>query len=474
MRCMFLVALFLLPVLTTAQSMYISEGVSIRNDYGYELIGRLRDRILVFRDKYDEYEIQAYDQQMRSVWNRELNDLDKKGMNVLSVVPGKNDFSIVYKLRRRGQILLRLHKYDPGANLIDTATIKDYGERLFNIPSLKTLESEDHNCMIVYNDAESDRLEITCFRVDRMVVLWDKVINRSNTDDDINASEMALSNDGTLFFVQEKNNRKGRMEDHKFEVTTIKAVGPETVHTIQMSDVLTSDVLFQYDNQNRQLIGAGLYGEKNRERTNGTFFIRFNPSESSPLLRYEPFDDQFISVLRRKDVEDDNKGIGDAMAAQLILRQDGGALLLVERAHEIMRGSASTRGFWRDGSRLVVDYYYDDLFVVAMHPDGKVHWKTVLHKKQYSQDDEGTFSSFFSLKNADKLRFLFNDEIKYENTCSEYVISPFGDFDRNNLLNTAGQGLRLRFRDARQISQSECLVPSEFRNKLRIVLLRFQ
>jgi len=472
MRSLLLLLLF--PVLLSAQTMHISEGLNIRSDYGYELIGRLRDRILVFRDKYDEFEIQAYDQQMRPAWNRELEGLDKRGVQIIAITAGKNDFSVIYKLRRRGQVLLRLHKYDPGANLIDTATIKDYGERLFNVPDLKHLQSEDHSCMVVYNNAESGRLEATCFRMDKMVVLWDRVIPYEDTDTEINAEKFALSNDGTLFLIKEKNNRKGRIEDHKFEVTMIKS-GSESTRTIAVPEILTSDVLFEYDNQHQQLIGAGLYSEKNRERANGAFFIRFSPADPvRPLVKYEPFDDHFFSILRRKDGEEDSKGVLDAKAAQIILRHDGGALLIVERTHEIMRGATSTRGFWRDGSRLVVDYYYDDLFIVALQPDGKTQWKTVLHKKQYSQDDDGTFSSYFPFRNADKLRFLFNDEIKYENTCSEYVLTPFGDFDRNNLLTTEGQTLRLRFRDAKQISNSECLIPSEFRNKLRVVLLKFQ
>jgi hypothetical protein len=33
--------------------------------------------------------------------------------------------------------------------------------------------------------------------------------------------------------------------------------------------------------------------------------------------------------------------------------------------------------------------------------------------------------------------------------------------------------LRLRFRDAIQLSSTETLVPSEFRNKLRLVLIRY-
>ena len=67
-------------------------------------------------------------------------------------------------------------------------------------------------------------------------------------------------------------------------------------------------------------------------------------------------------------------------------------------------------------SRSVVDYFYEDLFVLAFYPDGNLHWNTILHKKQYSQDDEGVFSSYFLFKTPAFLRLIFNDEIKFENT----------------------------------------------------------
>jgi hypothetical protein len=147
--------------------------------------------------------------------------------------------------------------------------------------------------------------------------------------------------------------------------------------------------------------------------------------------------------------------------------------MVVERYHETLQGAAAGQGFFHDGMRTIVNYYYDDVFLVAFQPNGQTQWQTALHKKQYSQDDDGTFSSYFLLRNVDKMRFLFNDEIKYENTCSEYVVNPIGDFDRNSLLNTINQGLRLRFRDSLQLNASECIVPSEYRGRLRLVLLRF-
>lgn len=460
------------PFILPAQSMVVSEGLAIRNDYGYELIGRLRDRILLFRDKFDDFEVQAFDNQMRLSWSRELDDLEKRGVQILSVVGSKNDFSVVHKVRRRSHAVLRIHKYDPGANLIDSMLVKDYGERVFSPPVLDIVRSDDRNCFVVFNASERDKLEITCFRLDKMQVLWDKIITVDNDFSESNIQAMALSNAGEFFFITEKNNRRNKIEEHECRILRVSATS-EVLTRVPMREFLTSDMQFVYDNQNQRLIGAGLYADKNRDRANGYFFLSVTQGETLQVIRHEPFDDKFISILRQKDVADDTKGISDAEVKQLILRQDGGVILVAERLREIQRGSAAGRGFWREGLRVVVDFYYDDVFAIALHPDGQVHWKTVLHKKQYSQDDDGTFSSFYLVRNSDKLRLLFNDEIKYENTCSEYVLSPAGDFDRNSLLTTNGQNLRLRFRDALQISAGECLVPSEFRNKLKLVLLRF-
>lgn len=468
-RAVFLLALAVPGI--GQNNLHISEPLTLRNDFGYELIGRLRDRILLFRDKYDEFEIQAFDNQMRLSWNRKLEDIDKNGIQILAVIGGRNDFSVVYKRRKRGTTTLHVHKYDPGANLIDSMTVKDYGERMFSPPALEILQSEDRSCLVAMNTAERTRMESTCFRLDKMQVQWDKVIMLNDNFFDSNLRSMTLANNGDFYMITELNNRRSKLESHEYQVLQVRASGDQT-YKVPLPDFLTTDVQFRYDNQNRQLVGAGLYTDKNRDRANGVFFIRLAPGSGAPFLHYEEFSDKVISILRRKDVSDDNKGITDANIQQLVLRRDGGVMVVIERYHEIQRGSGASRGFWRDGMRLVLDYYYDDLLLMALNPNGELHWTTVLHKKQYSQDDEATFSSYFLMLNEENIHFMFNDEIKYENTCSEYVVNALGEFDRNSLMNTFGQSLRLRFRDALQLNASECLVPSEFRNKLRLVLLK--
>lgn len=468
---LFLLFLTAAPAFAQGNRVLMSEPIPLRNDYGYELIGRMKDRILLFRDKYDDFEVQAFDNAMRLSWSRKLEDIEKNGVQILSVIGGKNDFSVVYKQRRRGITSLHVHKYDAGANRIDSATIKSYGERMFSPPSIDVLFSEDRNCIVAMNMAERARMETVCFRLDKLEVLWDKVILLDDVYHDSNIRSMSLSNAGDFFMVTEINNRRNRLESHEYQVFHARATADRMVR-VPLSEFLTTDVKFAYDNVNHNLVGAGFYSDKNRDRANGVFYVRV-PQTGQPVLRYESFSDKIISILRRKDVEEDTKGITYANIQYIVPRYDGGAIIVAERYHEIQRGTAAGRGFWRDGMRLVMDHYYDDLLLVALHPDGVPHWTTVLHKKQYSQDDDATFSSFCMVRAPDRLHFLFNDEIKYENTCSEYVVNPLGEFDRNSLMNTFGQNLRLRFRDALQLNANECLVPSEFRNKLRLVLLKF-
>ncbi len=457
------------------QTAIVSDPLFIRSDYGYELIGRIQDHVLVFRDRFDNFTVQAFDNQMHLSWSKDLVDLDHRGMQILGVVPGRNDFSVVFQLRRRGHTILRVHKYDPGANLIDSLMLKDYGELSFNTPVLHLERSDDRNAIVVYNTADRDHIQAIGFMLDKMQVLWDAITVADDAADvfEERQPEVAISNAGTFFWVAEKNNRRGRLDKHELNILRFDGTGVHR-NKVPIGAYVTIDSRYVFDNLNNRLSSAGLWSEKGHDRANGAFYISIMPGrDSAQVIRYELFDEKFMSVLHQKEVGEDNRGIGDALLRELLVRQDGGIIMVAERYHEVERGSAAGRGFFHDGMRTIMDYYYDDLFVIAFEPNGKTQWKTALHKKQYSQDDEGTFSSYFLMRNTDRMHFFFNDEIKYENTCSEYALSPSGYLDRNSLLNTLNQSLRLRFRDSLQLNATECLVPSEFKGRLKLVLFQF-
>ena len=145
-----------------------------------------------------------------------------------------------------------------------------------------------------------------------------------------------------------------------------------------------------------------------------------------------------------------------------------------ELAKEFLRGGGSTAYYARTGVRPIIDFYYDDLFLISFHPDGALHWKNILHKKQYSQDDDAVYSSYFLTKTPSALRLVFNDEVKQSNTVSEYVVRGNGEYDRNAVMNTEQKDLSIRFRDGIQISASAFVAPSERRHKIKLVKVSFE
>ncbi len=454
------------------QTITVSEEISLRNDAGYELIGDLRGNMLLFRDRSTEYEIQSFDERMQPSWSKML-ELDKKYPKVIKVIGGKTDFSILYHFRDRGHTILKAHRYDPAANLLDSATIMDYGY-LFFTPGFEVVRSDDKSKAIVYYIEKQNIVRACAIDLGTLDRLWEKSFSLSSFYFGIDEFQVTVDNDGRMFLIIERNNYKSKKKHHYYEVVECSGDPLEVDGRYQVSleDKLTYDVSFTYDNLNKRLVGAGLYYEKNLERAEGYFYLSMDPrTEDSHLLRFEPFDDEFVATLMGKE-KAKNRGIAEVNVREVVLRRDGGVLIIIERNRQSERRSgASNRTFYESGARSVIDYYYDELIVISVHPSGETHWKSVLHKKQYSQDDSGMYSSYFLFKSPLNLRFLFNDEIRQENTVSEYVLNALGEYNRNGLLSTEHLDLKLRFKDAVQVDANAVVVPSERRNRLKLMKL---
>lgn len=474
MKNWFTYCLFLLPFFSMGQVVTVSEDLSIRNDKAYDLIGKMKDRILLYREKNNNVEIQAFDERLRLSWDKEL-EFDHKRAEVITMIPERDQFSIIYKYKKKGTLYIKLHKYDPGANLLDSTTIISYRHR-FLTPNYQITHSEDKKSILLFSIEKQTNVKAISFNLQTLQIRWETSFILKDPSFYNNHMEVLVSNRGDMYFISSQNNRKSKRDNHFYEV--FYAGHNSNVvdrFVVPMKGKLSYDIRFLYDNLNKKLVAGGLYSDKNSSRSNGYFSISIptnNPDNHR--VSFTPFDDDFVSDLDGKKVKN-NKGVDDVEIREIVLRRDGGMLLIYEKTKLFERRSASTtRGYGNpEGLAFNVDYYYDNLFVVSVHPDGEPHWKTVLHKKQYSQDDNAMFSSYFLLKTPSSLRLLFNDEIRYENTVSEYVLKGNGNYDRNSVLSTEDQDIRLRFQNAMQIGSRELLIPSERRNKLRLVRVTY-
>jgi hypothetical protein len=463
--------LFILPYTLYSQDILVSEDMPLRNDVSYELIGELRGNILLYHNRNTEHEIQCFDPRMQLDWSKEL-EFERKTAKTMGVFSYGDDFYIFYHYRKKGNTLVKVHRYDAGANLKDSSLVFDYGY-LFFTPDFEIVRSEDRSKVLIFFVEKQSIMRAVSFDIKTMKMLWEKSITPekySYSEDDL---QLLVDNKGNMQLIIGKDNFRSRRKDHFYEVHSYYGdTGEYRIFQVPFKNMLSYDAYFSYDDLNNRLVATGFYAEKDLSRATGIFYLNANPrNPDEQTLKFNEFDSKTLtSILGKKGKR--AKGLREISVQEVVLRRDGGAILIGERNRMYERGG-TTRTYIDGLNNFMVDYYFDEILITSIHPTGETHWNTILHKKQYSQDDNAIYSSYFLFKTASSLRFLFNDEISYENTVSEYILNGLGNFDRNSLLNTAHLDLRLRFRDAIQTTANTLIVPSERRNRLKLVKMEF-
>ncbi|HKK73550.1 MAG TPA: hypothetical protein VJ953_00650 [Saprospiraceae bacterium] len=471
-RLSFSICLFFLCAQVTliAQRIMVSDELPLRSDISYEIIGEFGEQVLLFRDKSVSFEVQAFDENMRSSWTKEI-ELLKRSPEVIGINSIRDSFTLFYQHRDRGDFHVRAYRYNAKAALKDSVLISVI-DNTFQSPDMEILRSEDRNKILLYNVDRQKEIHAILFDNEKMEKVWEYRFEPQEFRYSEDALHMAVSNAGDMYVVIEKANYRVKKDDYNYEVFKY---GPGSTgilrHIVSIGEYFTFDLAFNYDNVNQQLVAGGFYYEKNPLRAEGFFSLHLDSSLKDEQLTFHPFRENIVESLVGKELRK-NRGLEEVVIQDVVLRRDGGMVIIGEENKNYYRRMANAgRGYYSGFTRNVTDFYFNDVFALSVSPQGTIDWQTIMHKKQFSQDDGGVYSSYFLFKNPRNLRLIFNDEIKLENTVSEYILAGTGAFNRNSILSTDNQNLRLRFRDALQISPTKMLVPSEHRGKLRIARL---
>lgn len=453
-----------------SQAITISEELPLRNDYSYTILGWIYGDLLLFRDRGHQYFVQAFDEDLHVKWEREIYLGDRRS-DIIGLVAHDTQFHLLYGQRDKGDYIIYHRSYAHDLSLIDSNTV-DTIANAFLSPRVLVKESEDENKLVLYRE-ENNTLFMLGYDLRQADVLWTHDIKLSGLNLQRDFSNLRVSNNGDFYLTMEPDRFLQKVQN--LEVfCSIAGVGEVLHETIPLGEATVYDFYTTYDNQLQRLIITGLYSERFAGRAQGFYFAEYQPGVMT-ALRMLPIDEALLAEVHGKDVSVE-RGLSDFNVKEVALRQDGGVVIIAELNKEFSRRSSLplrrdngsfTRGGW-------VDYYYEDLILFAIHPDGTEHWKEVLRKRQYSQDDEAIYSSFFLFKTPARLRFLFNDEIKQENTVGGYEVTGTGHVERKTVFNTDYQRLKLRFKDGLQLAYNECIVPSERSNRLTLVRIVYE
>ena len=465
---------FVIPL--QAQRVTVSKEMSIRNDFAYDIIGKVKDNILLYRDKGNEKVVEVFDINMKHLFDREIL-LEDNRVDIYGIIPQDTCFTIIYGYRKKRLYNMKARKYDSFGAIIDSvAYLKDIEN--FRIESFQYEVSEDRSKTLLFSSRKNDLFYTYVIDNDKMGVIWSKESKLIGFDVRKDFRGVVLSNKGEVNALFDIDNSKYGRSNHRMVLLGLDRNDGLYENVFKLENKLTVDLEMAYDNKNERIVLAGLVSDESEFDATGYFYI------SKPVATLEPettikdfdFDLKFLGDLYGKKLSK-KKRLNDFVTRDIVLRQDGGFLLFAEMNKEYYRRSTFNGGARLNagfaGGRGWVDIYNEDIIVFSFHPDNTEHWKEILYKKQFSQDDGGIFSSYFLFKTPSRIRLIYNDEIKRNNTVSEYVIDPLGNFERNSLLSTEYQNLKLRFKDALQVSSSILIVPSERNFKLSLVKIEY-
>ncbi|WP_235298482.1 hypothetical protein [Portibacter marinus] len=448
------------------QSVTVSEDISLRSDYLYDILGKVDDKILLYRDKGFNHVLQIFDD---NLWQKESVELqfEKKRISVVGLLNSDDYFTFYYSYRRKGDQVLACRKFDGNGALLDTATI-NVTNALLDFQKYYFTVSRNKRYAGIFSFDNDNSMKVLIFDAENMEVKWANTYAFDFSYVRRDFREIQLSDNGGGVMVFQRNEFTVGKPNESIEAFYMDPnSGAVTQLIVPFGDKFIIDYQLAYDNTNSRLVLAGLYGDKFRSRADGYFML------VEGELKFNAFGPDLFKELE-KNSKRKITFLEDYEVADIIVREDGGILLVAEMRREFSRKSNMIEGRRQSFDiRAYVDYYHEDLVVFAINPDGSLHWQEVLRKKQFSQDDGGFFSSYFVFKSPTELRFIFNDEIKQDNTVSEYILNPIGDNERNIVMNTEYQKLKLRFREAVQISTRDFIVPSERNSKFNLVKVSF-
>lgn len=474
-------SLFTLFVINAfGQEIKISRDIGIRNEFQYEIFPNLGNNTILYRDRGQQYFFDIFDKNL--LFQRTANlTFEEKRTSVIRVIKKDSVLCSIYNFISKDTMYFAMRTYSSEATLIKRDTLLAIFKDEISESELRSIISEDNTKIALFNIVKSKLYNIV---IDLAQAKPKIIINSFLQLDKVGSREefrhFKISNSGEIFLLFEKSSSFFSEGRHAYNLLSTADGLTYDQHVISAKGLKTSRVKMEYNEVNGHIVIAGLFGYKSEFDCNGIFYINENPKNLHLIsdIFIMDFDDDLAKELYGKKIGN-GKTIRDHLLKNIHFRSDGGFILISEMEKEFVRRNtaggipAFGSNFPSLNMRGLVDLYHEDLVVFSFNQNNQLDWRKILFKKQFSQDDDGVFSSFFLFSTPSRLHIIYNDEIKNNNTVSDYILDYTGKFERNSVLNTDYQGLRLRFKDAIQTGSNRFIVPSERNYKLALVEVVF-
>jgi len=469
-----------------AQEISVSPVIeSIRRNEAIEILGAYKENIYSHLYDNNDHLLMAHNTNLRMIWRKEL-PLDRRNFRFEKLLYDRGRFQLIFSKRsRQSQIIYGLLMNSEGvpdttnAIVLDTMQ-KKIGENFFDI---SIAESDDKKHVVAYwidpNTFEKNELYYVIF--DRQF----QSIKKGHLELPFVQKRAAfhsllISNSGQIYVTIAEYKSQQMENAIRFWILTSGNNFRDYDH-IEIkteSNLYLNNVRFKIDNLNEYINVIGFYteGSTSNRAAEGIYFARipFHSSQAE-VSHYEAFTPEFIARIKGNRKSGKNSKLYSFIIDKVILRKDGGLLFVAESFYKTYRTTNylyDIYGFPSYNESTVI-YHFDELIVLSLHPNGKIHWKNIIVKNQSSNGDYGRYSSYQMMNSGAFLKIFFNEKISSRTNLIEYTIDVNGKMSRQVLLNSRSYNVYLMPQYGRQISVDEIVFPSMKKSELRLLKLNY-
>ena len=389
-------------------------------------------------------------------------------------------------------------------------TKNKYKEGFFNFHI-----SKDSSKVLVYNEPPYNKKKAEQFDLrvfdNQFNEIWSKQVVLPYKDKGFIVEEYQVDNQGNVYllalvFPNGKQFRKKGKPNFRYSILAYTNNGENMQeYPISLDEKFITDLTFRISNRGK-IVCSGFYSDKGTTSIRGTYFFRLNPRDGTIEDQNDKdFDFSFLTadasdrkIAKYMDAERSGKKKKQAELERyaldhLILRNDGGALLIAEQ-YFVREYVDNDNFFWGDpyyrnnfGNTFDYYYNYNDIIVVNIRPNGEIQWTARIPKRQSTVNDGGYFSSYAMSIVRDKIYFIYNDDARnFDNSSGRFYeydgrrsvialsqLSTNGSVKTFPILSAGGANVVTRPKVCRQTGRREMVIYGENGKKFKFANLQF-
>lgn len=472
----------------------------------FDIVGKVGGKILVYKNIREQYQLSVYDLNM-VLQNKVKFDFVPDRVRLLSTdFVTYSDFAyLLYQFQQKNTVYAMAVKLDGNGLRVGEPLLLDTTEGLnYSVTNriYTFIHSEDKQKIAAFKiSTKNDQEHIVSSSIfDKSLNQLEKTrVSIATPFKNDYLSEFALDNEGGLVFLRET--ATADLESINKLSLVVKPLGSinPTINDLRFVNIYLDDTRLKIDNLNKRVLIASFFSKLKRGNIEGLYYSLWDKEKGTELLNFPTiFSDEFRADARGQGPV--KNAFNEFYLKNIILRHDGGFMMIAESAYTSSRGNNMSRwdymnrspfsnpgfgngfganfysfnnpmgyypwggmnGMMNNTFNSVNRYYADNIAIISINPNGKPDWSNIISKTQYD-DNTDNYIGYGVLNSGGDIRFLFNIKDKRGNMLTDQLLNPAGEIDRNPAIKNPERGYDFMPRHAKQIGAKQVIVPCMYR-----------